>query len=356
MANLKTYLQYYKDKSFEEYKFNEVDNVLFSELSYLDWSNIVPINDKITLQSAAGIFLKKEKEKKNKKEHFKYIENIIEHLKQMQNSIRYKDCMLANFKLILNKEEQFGAICIYFEPQKVYVSFQGTDDSIIGWKEDFEMSYCFPIASQVDAISYLNENITWRDNTVYVGGHSKGGNLAMCSAMYCRDYIKNKIKLVFNNDGPGFREKEYNSPEYKSILPRIITFKPEESVVGMILYNSSNCKIVKSREKGIREHDITSWECFGPFLEEGVLSENSKKIGSKLQEWLNQYEDDEREKLVLTFFQILEKIDVVSIYDFKHLDLSKVRNAISQMKNIDINTKKLYLEALKNLLINSKNK
>lgn len=350
MADIKEYLKYYKDKTFKEYSFNEVDNVLFSELSYLDWTNIV--TNKITLQNAANILLENKDEKKKKRERFKYVDNIKEHLKEMKDSLRYKDCILKNFRLILTEKEQFGAICIYFEPGKLYVSFQGTDESVIGWKEDFEMSYSFPVPSQTEAINYLNENVTWRDNIVFVGGHSKGGNLAICSVMYCKDYIRHKIKFIFNNDGPGFREKEFSSKEYNEISDRIISFKPEDSIVGVLLNNLPATKVVKSKEKGIRAHDITSWECFGTFLEEGILSENSKKIESKFKNWLSKYKDEEKKKLVLTFFEILEKIGVKSIYDFKKIDLSKVRVAVGEMKNIDADTKRLYLEALRNLLIN----
>lgn len=350
MADIKEYLKYYKEKSFKEYSFNEIDNVLFSELSYLDWTNIA--KDKITLQNAANMLLEKENNQNKKRMRFKYVEAIKEHLKEMKDSFRYKDCILTNFKLILTEKEQFGAICIYFEPEKMYVSFQGTDESVIGWKEDFEMSYSFPVPSQTEAINYLNEVVTWRDNTVFVGGHSKGGNLAICSAMYCKDYIRHKIKKIFNNDGPGFRDKEFNSEEYVRISNKIVSFKPEDSIVGVLLNNLPATKIVKSREKGIRAHDITSWECFGTFLKEGALSENSKKIEAKFKNWLNKYKDEEKKRLVLTFFEVLGKIGVKSIYDFKKIDLSKVRVAVEEMKNIDIDTKKLYLEALKNLLIN----
>ncbi len=352
MANLKTYLKYYKNNLFTEYAFNEVDNILFAELSYLNWTDIVPENEqKISLQEAGNKLIEKEKSKK----HSKFLQNILDHLKEMKDGERYKNCELANFVQILNQKEQFGAICIYFEPKKVYVSFQGTDDSIAGWKEDFEMSYHFPILSQTDAINYLNRVITWKDTFVYVGGHSKGGNLAMCSAMYSKDYIKNKIQKIFNNDGPGFRDKEFNSPEYKEIVSKIISFKPEDSIVGILLNNTGKCQFVKTKEKNVKQHDLTTWECFGTYLEKGTQTENSKKIDKRIAEWLNQYEDSERENLILTFFNILEKINVVSVDDFRHIELTQVMNAINEMKNLDANTRKLYVEAMKGLLKSNKN-
>ena len=217
------------------------------------------------------------------------------------------------------------------------------------------MSYHFPILSQTDAINYLNRVITWKDTFVYVGGHSKGGNLAMCSAMYSKDYIKNKIQKIFNNDGPGFRDKEFNSPEYKEIVSKIISFKPEDSIVGILLNNIGKCHFVKTKEKSVKQHDLTTWECFGTYLERGTQTENSKKMDKRIAEWLNQYEDSERENLILTFFNILEKINVVSVDDFRHIELTQVMNAINEMKNLDTNTRKLYVEAMKGLLKSNKN-
>lgn len=352
MATIKTYFEFYKNSSFEEVPFNDIDNLLFTELSYLDWSNIVSnTSKKITLQEASEKFLKREKGKSKKK--FRFIRSIIENLKEIKDSKRYKDCYLAHFQNNVDTERQFGAICIYFEPHKVYVSFQGTDDSIIGWKEDFQMAYLFPIMSQRDSVKYLNEVITWQDKKVFVGGHSKGGNLAMCAYMYCKDSIKRKVDTVYNIDGPGFREIEFNSKRYKDMLPKLKTYLPEESIFGRLLYTSPNYKVIKSIEKGVWQHDINSWKCFGMYLEEGKLTESSKKLGLKISEWLKKYEDNEIEKLVLTFFNILEKVNVTCLDDFKHIELSKVTIAVNEVKNIDPEIKKLYIEALKSLLISS---
>ncbi len=351
MANLKTYLEYYKNNSFKDCAFNEVDNILFAELAYLNWNEIVPKNsEKISLQEAGNKFLEKEKDKK----HSKFLQNIIEHLKEMKDGSRYKDCLFSNFKMILNDEEQFGAICISFEPQKVYVSFQGTDDSITGWKEDFEMSYHFPVLSQTDAINYINSVITWRDNEVYVGGHSKGGNLAMCAAMYSNEFVHRKIKKIFNNDGPGFKYSEFNSNEYKAIASKIINIRPEDSIIGVLLNNSGECQYVKTKEKGIKQHDLTTWECFGSYLERGNQTEASKRIDAKIDEWLKLYKDEERENLVITFFNILKKINVVYVDDFKKIELSQVVEAINEMKNIDSKTKKLLFSCFISLGIGKK--
>ena len=351
MANLKTYLKYYKNNSFNEFNFNEVDNILFAELAYLNWTDIVSSNDeKISLQEAGNKFIEDNKDKK----FSKFLQNIIEHLNEMKDGSRYENCYFSNFKMILNDEEQFGAICIFYEPQKVYVSFQGTDDSITGWKEDFEMSYHFPILSQTDAINYLNKVITWRENEVYVGGHSKGGNLAMCAAMYSNEFVQRKIKKIFNNDGPGFKDTEYNSKEYQAIVSKIINIRPEDSVVGVLLNNSGKCKYVKTKEKGIKQHDLTTWECFGTYLEIGNQTETSKKIDIKIDEWLKQYKDEERENLVITFFNILKKINVVYVDDFKKIELSQVVEAINEMKNIDSETKKLLFNCFASLSMGKK--
>ena len=355
MANLTTYLKYYKNLSFKEVPFNEVDNVFLAELSYLNWKGIVPTElNKISFKEAASQFLDREKSQDTK--NSKFIQNIIGHLKDMKDGLRFKNCLLGNFAHILDDNEQFGAICIYLGDGQVYVSFQGTDDSITGWKEDFEMGYKFPTLSQADSIKYINNAITWSDTEVYLGGHSKGGNLAICAGMYCKDNIKNKIKRIYNNDGPGFEKEQFNSKEYNEILDRIITYKPEDSIVGMLLYNSSKTEIVKSKEKGIFQHDLTTWECFGTFLEKGKLSENSKKVDTRIKDWIDKYSVEDRETLVKTFFESLYKINVKTVDDFRHIEFSQLVEIINEMKNVDTDTKKLYLDAIKNLINQRGNK
>lgn len=347
MTTIYDYLKYYKDYSFRDYPFNEIDNIIFAELSYLNWENIVSSNKtKISLEKAATLYL--DTPEKNTSNSF--LKGIIENLETIYTSLRYKDCMLSYFRNNLNQTQQFGSLCIHFLPRNIYVSYRGTDRSIVGWKEDFIMAYHFPIASQQNAINYLNEVISWTDKIIYVGGHSKGGNLAMTSAMYCKKKIERRIKTVFNNDGPGFRIEQFNSPAYKQMLTKLKMFTPEESVVGMLLLTSPTFQVIKSNAKGINQHNCNTWQCFGTFFERGNLSSSSQRLDNRITQWLQKYDDRELEKIVITFFSILEKNNITTLDDFHYLKINRVLTIINNIKDLDQTTKNLYITAFRNLI------
>lgn len=350
MATIKEYIDIYRDLSFEECDLNINDIIIFCELSYIDWSNIVSSDDsKITLGEAGKEYFEKNKFKDKYLSSF--AQNNIENLRGIINSRRYKNIKLSHYKKVIDKEKQFGAICIYFEEEKVFVSFEGTDDTVIGWKEDFTLGYHFPIMSQKLGIEYLNEVISDDDKIVLVGGHSKGGNIAMTSSMHAEDKIFKRIKNIYNLDGPGFREKEYNSEEFKKILPKLKVYVPEDSVVGMLLYGSSNYAVVKSVSKGLKQHNCNTWKCFGSFLEEGKLSRFSIKINNKIKSWSRKYSDDELEKMIINFFKILEDYDIKYFYELKKLNWDQLVKLVNGISGIDKETKKMYFEALKELML-----
>ncbi len=348
MSTIKEYIKIYSNFSFEECDFNINDVIIFSELSYINWSGIVSSNNKITLKEASNLYFQNLDFNKG---YFSFFaKENIENLKGIMNSKRYGNIILSNYVKYLDKEKQFGALSIYFDKNSLFVSFEGTDDTVIGWKEDFILGYHFPIISQKYAIEYLNKVID-DDKVIYVGGHSKGGNLAMASSMYACDRVFNRIKEVYNLDGPGFREREVNSREFKRLLPKLRMYVPVDSIVGMLLYSTDKYKVVKSTEKGIRSHDCNTWVCFGSFLEEGKQSNFSKKINSKIKSWNKKYSDEELEKMIITFFNVLEKSDIKGFYELKKMNKDKILKILSEVNIIDDKTKKLYFEAIKELIL-----
>ncbi len=349
MATIKEYLKYYKNLTFEECNFNINDVILFSELSYINWYNIVPSNNnKITLEEAGKRYLNENKDRLSA-----FMQSNVSNLKEMIESKRYSNIYLGNYESIIDKEKQFGALCIYFEPRKVFISFEGTDGTVIGWKEDFVLGYHFPIMSQKCAISYINKVVTNKDKEIYIGGHSKGGNLAMTASMYCDNKIFRRIKTIYNLDGPGFKEKEFNST-YKKIMPKLKMYVPEQSIIGMLLYNTDNYYVLKSTATGIMQHDCNTWECFGSFLLEGTLSKISIKLDKKIKDWNKKYDDDELETMITTFFSILEENNIKNFIELKSLKWSQIVSILNKVKSIDEDTRKLYTEALKELIWTSK--
>lgn len=351
MSTIKDYLKYYKNTTFEEYKFNELDNLLFSEISYINWDGIVSkFNSKIKLKDAISIYLENNKERNGNKLS-PFMKSNIENLKAIENCTRYNNCYLSNYRNEVDDNKQFGAICIYLNSREIYISFKGTDSTLIGWKENLSLSYIFPTLSQKAAIDYLNEVASLKNNTIYVGGHSKGGNLAMTAAMYCNKRIKKRIKTIFNNDGPGFKDSEYNSKEYNDMITKLKMFLPEESVVGILLNNTDNYTVVKSIANGVKQHDCNSWECFGSFLIRGTLSESSKKIKAKITRLLEKYDDEKKKELIVNFFDILKEANITSFKNISSVDWNQVIEIIKGLKNLDVQSKELYINLFKDLLL-----
>lgn len=338
MASISSYLLNYRDKTFDEEPFNEIDNVVFSSLSYLNFTNIV--SDKreyISLYDAGSIYLK----------HNSYMDAIklgiaqkdaYRILKLIVDSIRYKDVLLYNYEYDSDPDKQFGALTFKINKKLIYVSFEGTDNLLSGWKEDFQMSYQFPVPSQQCAIDYLNRNIKLLDKNIIIGGHSKGGNLSLVAAMCCKNIIRWKIKQIYNNDGPGLRKKQMDSKEYNRVKNKYIHIIPNYSYVGILLRND-NYKVIKTSRKDIMSHSILTWQVEDNFFKEVELSVISKSLEESVIMWLDDHDDELREKMVTTVFQALEDSNIYTLNDF--INVRKSLNVIKKLKDVDKETKDL---------------
>lgn len=343
--NLYDYVDKYKDISFDEKNFNDIENMIFSSLSYLDYESIVSNYKKeITLKEAGEKYLKKYKYK----DIFKLgiaTKQAYKLLKKIVNTPRYSNVLLSDYQYFGNKEVQFCAMKFKIKNHITYIAFEGTDHLLSGWREDFELAYLFPTKSQKYAIEYLNHHISLLDKNVIVGGHSKGGNLALVASMYCHFYIKRKIKRVYSNDAPGLKEEQFNSKYYHSIMPKLYQIIPNYSVVGLLLSQKEMDKIVMSTHKSFLSHSMFTWKIEEDKLIEAPLSKISKKFQKSINIWLSKHDDLDREKMINTVFNALEESGIDTLNDFVN-----IKNAISivqKMKSIDIQTKDLILDFLK---------
>lgn len=352
MKSIRDYIKYYGNIPFSESPFNEIDNLIFSEIAYLNFDGIVPSLKKgtITMEHAAKRFFKKFSEKEIKKEE-PPIRKVIAAFQELSTSKRFHDVELYNYVNVVDGEKQFGAICFRLPNDHIYVAFEGTDVSMVGWREDFQMAYQFPVPAQKDAIDYLNKVIGWRDRKIYVGGHSKGGNLAMIAAMYCKFSIRRKIIQIYNNDGPGFRKEQFESKAYQKMLPKLKMFVPENSIVGMIMRHTANYTVVKSSAMGVFQHDGMTWQCYGPFFIEGTRSDSSKAFEKRLISWLNKTDDEHRQKVVVTLFDLFERSGITLASQIRKLQLRKMLSLIKESTNLDRNSRELLLDTFKNILL-----
>ena len=324
-----TYLKFRGDLDIKDHPLNEVDALIFSELSYIQFEDIVPkVGEKgnITLAEAARKYVPKEG-----KESIFYAryEKLLE---ETAKCPRYADLQLSNYISIMNQEErqQFSAIHVQLTSFLTFIAFRGTDETLTGWREDFDMSYKMPVPAQISAVDYVNKTARGLFQKYYLGGHSKGGNLAIYSGVFCEPSIQNSIRAIYNFDGPGFHKSIVDNEAYQRIKSRIHTFVPEASVVGMLMEHEEKYNVVKSNATTILQHEGLSWNVEGTTFEmvESV-DEFSNHISVILKGWLEKAEFEDRKVMVNALFDILEVGGIQNVLDFK--DIS-VHNTTAMVK------------------------
>ena len=355
--NIFNYIEKYGSKTFEEEPFNEVDNIIFSALSYIDLEKYVSKNssNKKTIELVANQYFK---EHSKKEKNIIATKNGIKVLLNIKNTNRYKNLLLYNYSYIGDHNQQFSAITIEINKKLVYISYEGTDSLISGWKEDFMMGYQFPILSQRRAINYVNKNFLFSSKKIILGGHSKGGNLAQVAGMYSNFVIKKKIINIYNNDGPGLKQKEFKSKQYKKIENKLIHIIPNYSLFGLLLKNNKNYTVIKSTKKNIFAHDFITWIVDKKEFKRDELSTFSIAIEKSGDEWLNKYNEEQIEQFVKSLFYIIEELNIVSLIDI-YENKKLIIELIMKSKDVEDTTKNMLkdfiydiLKYLKNLKIN----
>ena len=213
------------------------------------------------------------------------------------------------------EQTQFAAVTYRLPSGTLVVAFRGTDDSLVGWKEDFNMAFQYPVPAQVTAADYLARVAAlWQNVPIVLTGHSKGGNLAVYAAMNAEDDVKDRIERIYSLDGPGFPEAVVNSFEYASVSDRIAKIVPDSSVVGMVLETPERCIVVKSDVEGIMQHFVFSWQMHGgEFDKVEDVASSSVTFNKALNKWLANLSKEQRERAVDALFAVLEASGAGSI-------------------------------------------
>lgn len=352
MANIMDYLDWRGDLSLEASEFNEVDNLILAQLVYVDFTGIVPgpgSGESISLKEASRLFFERHTEEEimarvsmTKKAAFV--------MKKMARTRRFSQIQLSGYVNDISAEEQsqFSVVCVTLEDGSLYVSFCGTDSTIVGWREDFNMGYLSTTPGQLKAVDYLNQMADSRYKVIRVGGHSKGGNLSVYGAVNCRPEIRERIVQVYSNDGPGVSKKVIESEEYREMLPKITTILPESSIVGMLLEHQEKFKVVRSTGNGIQQHDAMSWEVLGTgFVYAEAVAAQSILLDKTMKAWLQQLKEEEREQIVETVFGMLEEARIKTVDDFYHSRWKTVQELMKAKSRLPQETQKVFSKALK---------
>ena len=243
---------------------------------------------------------------------------------------------------------QFAAITVILPGQALFVAFEGTDNSLVGWREDFRMSYDCPVPAQLHAVRYLREvAAAFPLRKIYLGGHSKGGNLAMFAAIHSPVEVRERIKTVFNCDGPGFCDETLSTPEYEEMRPRIHTYLPESSIVGVLLEHDTNYKIVKSTASGIMQHDAYSWEISGAdFVYTPERTAFGKRTEAILARFVRELSPERKRQFSEALFTILERAELTRLDDLGTGKIKLLRNLYRAYSGLSPDVREILADSL----------
>lgn len=332
--NFLTYLKWRGDLSVKEVPFNEVDALILSELAYIHFENIVPEvgeDQCITIREANAKYVKSTVREML---FYKAKEELFDVL---AFSPRFADMTLCNYvsTLDVQAQEQFSAVHVNVTPNFTFVAFRGTDSTVVGWREDLNMSFMMPVPAQKSAVEYVEKTVKGMFKKYSFGGHSKGGNLAVYSGVFCNPKIQKKLVRIYNFDGPGFNRKMINEEAYRRVENRILTFVPEQSIVGLLMEHEEDYKVVESTEFAILQHEGFSWVIDrDEFVLVDSVDKFSKSLSITLKAWLAQMNTEERKAVVDAFFDVFENAGINDFMEIVDMDVKKAGLLIKEVAKV----------------------
>lgn len=305
MADLFDYLDWRGDLSFETVGVTPADALIFSALSYIHYDGLVPqgFRNPVPLDVVADAFAALP----DKAERV-LLRQDAPLLMAAAATDRYRRVKLIfyNSATIPEQESQFAAVAFLLPGDTAVLAFRGTDATLVGWKEDFNMSFQDRIPAQEKSLYYTQSFAQAFDRKLILCGHSKGGNLAVYAASRCPGEIQERITAVYNNDGPGFTASLMGDPGYRAMVPKIYSYVPQSSVVGMLMEHEEPYTVIKSRQVSILQHDLYSWEVMGGgFVPVQGISDDSRLVNRTVKEWLTRKTPAERNAFVDAVFELL---------------------------------------------------
>ena len=338
MGTVYDYLTWRGDLTFRAAPFCEVDSLILSMFSYLDMQDIVPAPDEegdITVWAASKAFLERNPDIKKAKMGILIPKDIIKMMRAMRSTKRFGTLKMSGFVNIIDPETelQFSAVTFLLNDGTAVVTYRGTDDTLVGWKEDMNMCFLPVVPAQLKAVEYLNTVAEKHNGKLILTGHSKGGNLAVYAAVHADAAIRERITAVYSNDGPGFGKNILDDPDYVEMRPRINNLVPQSSVVGMLLEHDENYTVVKSRQKaGLLQHNGLSWEILGnSFVHLKDVTPDSRKLDRTVNQWIRDMTPEQREEFAEAVYQLFSVDGAQTLTDL----VAARKKWFSHTKNLD---------------------
>ena len=320
MAGVFDYLDWRGDITFSEVGPCEIDSLILSMICYIDFNGIVPAPSEgrsVQFLWAARQYLK---EHKGEPAYLGAIlpPTVLTLLARAAKTQRFANIRLTGYVNNVDPETQtqFSALTYLLGDGNVFVAYRGTDDTLVGWKENFNMSFMDAVPAQLEAVKYLEGVASAYEGNIWSGGHSKGGNLAVFASVKAAPTVKERISTIFNNDGPGFSTSFIESTDYQNVKGKIRTLIPESSVVGLLLEHEETYEVIKSTQTGLLQHDPFSWELLGgKFIYLDSISEESRQIDKTLKAWLGEMDMTQRAEFFDAVYETLSATNATTLTD-----------------------------------------
>lgn len=337
MSNFLDYLAWRGDLTFDQDPFNSIDALILSCLSYVDFTGVVPGKGggRITLEKAAERFfsIHSEEELVQDKSFINFGPALF---RSLASSERFKGAYLQNFvdDTDISRQIQFAAIEIITSDGYSFISFRGTDDTVVGWKEDFNLSF-MTVPAEDEAALYLQKIMKGRLEKIRIGGHSKGGHLAIYASVAAPSSLSDRIETIWNFDGPGFNHEAMETENFRHIQPKIKKMIPQTSIIGRLLENTTEPSVVKSNELGIMQHNPLSWQLEGRCFEScGSTDKISDLFDETMSIWLSEMSFEDRKVFVDELFSVFEASGCEYLSSLTKIGVKGTRAMIERMHHI----------------------
>lgn len=323
MANVLDYIDWRGDLSFAASPVNEIDKYIFACIGKPDYTGIIPEDTKsVSVKAAVEGYFEKNPDTGDRLGLIASAKTLPA-LRKLAESDRYASLRLSGFvnKVLVEKTEQFSALIVEADGVN-YISFRGTDDTLIGWKENCEIAVRESVPAQRDALAYLIWAAENYEGPIIVCGHSKGGNLAIYAACKAPEWVQARITEVYSYDGPGFQDAFLETEGYKNMQTRITTMVPYKDVVGMLLNQAGRLDVISAETAGVVGHDGFTWDVERTgFVHAAELSDFSRIFRAAIDETLDGMDTEDRAELVDEIFDVLISTGAFMLTDFTEQNL-----------------------------------
>lgn len=351
MANVMDYIKKYGDTSFCDMPFGEADNVALCGMYYMPFDKVVSdsFDDEPVDYKTASDEIFELRGRKHTPVGLVLLKNISEQMVLMSKYKRFQEMKVVAAVRVYEKAPavQFEAATFLLPDGKIVVLFKGTDDTLTGWKEDFDILTKKGIPSNSLSIEYLEKTAKKFDGNIIVCGHSKGGFIAQYAALYSSKEVRDRIEVVYNDDGPGFWDYSYlESETYAEMLPKYRHFVPQSSFIGMMLAHDNDYEIIKSNQiLGPLQHDLNSWQFSGKKLVRAEELTDMGKMNDGVLRDLVGGLDDESEKVLDTVLdKVLSGVNQTGLLDVKKNFVPALKGGVEAWRSLDRDTQKKFLK------------